>query len=221
MGRPTTIPVALLAVLVVAGLAFLLLRALQPPQEARNSVQVEPAEQSPTPPPTTEPHNINDVLALIAEERKGRAVELFLELVDGRPEPSALRPIRLSEEDFVRLPATERDRLQEELLSTFGHARALAKEIDRRARDALAEGNRDRARKLLEGLKHLGAANVGPEVTKLAELVGEAMVRLAEDGLSAMKEGGVGSPTTQNSEGAYFLRRGAFARDPCVRAGWI
>ena len=194
MGKSATKVLALVGVLIVAGLGFLLLRTWPQSQQGHSGAENHATQASSASSPTIAGHDINDVLALMSDKRQEQAIELFLELVDSDPPPSVLRPVQLSEDQFIRLPRAERERLQEELLATFDQVRALAKEIERRAQDSLAREDRPRAKRLLEGLRQFGAANIGPEVTKLAELVGQAMVNLAEQGLSAINEG---SPPAQ------------------------
>jgi len=189
MKRCEKVAIVPLVFAVVASVALVVsssCRAPQQPNDGTGGSSVESVDRQPPQRSAASSRNIADVLSLLEKGNADEAVGLFLELVKAGAPDTAFRPTNLSEDAFVRLPAAERDRLQSELLATFHEMRVFAKEIDRRGHDALARGDRDGAQTLFDGLMRLGDANTGKQVTKLADLVGQAIVKRAKQGLGAM-----------------------------------
>ncbi len=132
------------------------------------------------------PH-IENVLDQWSAGRHEEAVRALLMLSESQAPPAAYRPFDLTERQFAELPQTDRDALREKMLARLDVLRELARELARRARQAAAQGHREEAERLLKVVKRLGAANRGPEVTLVVDLVGQAIERLADDELAELK----------------------------------
>lgn len=116
--------------------------------------------------------------------RQDEVIRRFLELTVERPAAEDLRISRLSERQFVALPKAEQDRVREHLISRLRSLREIAKGVVQKAETAHAQGDSRKARELLRSIKHVGAANRGPEVTELAGLGGRAIEELADERLA-------------------------------------
>ncbi len=121
-----------------------------------------------------------------AEGQLDPAVELLLQLVAGRADAAAYRPFRLSEQQFVALAPAEREALRDQMLTTLDGMRAVARELERRARDAHLAGDSAGAARHLHAMKQLGAANREPEVPQLVDLVGKTIAERADAVLSEL-----------------------------------
>ena len=208
MGSFTRKPLAVLSGSLVAGFLLCSCTSREPTPP---DTKTRPTGQTTSPAPARVSGaailTINDVLQLWAEDRKDSAVALFLELVDQHAPPAALRPSQLSEEQFVSLPRGERERLQAELLATFKQTRLFAKHIEHLGNEALAKGDTEKAKRYFEALHRLGATNMGPDVTKLANMIGELAVKLAQRGFEAVDaspdtlQGSIKSPTEEDRGG--------------------
>lgn len=115
------------------------------------------------------------------------AVHVLLDLADTQADAVRYRPFNISEEQFLGLPAAERDALREKMLTTLEVMRDLARELDRRAREARLVGESASAARHLLAMKRLGEANRGPELTLLVDLVGKAIAERADKGMSELK----------------------------------
>lgn len=133
-----------------------------------------------------EPIHINDILQQWSAGREEEAVRSFLRLAQTQPSAASYRFFDCSEQQFVSLPEAERDQLREKMLAKFKVVRKFARELDRRAKEALAADDFPTAERLLINMKRLGAANTGPEVALLTGLVGKAIQTLADDGLTEL-----------------------------------
>ena len=80
----------------------------------------------------------------------------------------------------------ERERVRENMIAKSTVMRDIARGIDLMAQEANAAGDWETAATMLRALKRFGAANRGPEVTKLIDLVGRAIEDLADRGLSRL-----------------------------------
>jgi predicted aspartyl protease len=149
-------------------------------KKAEQSTQTETstAPQGPT--------HVNAVLQQWSAGQQEDAVRAFLRLAEMQPADAGYRLFDCSEQQFVSLPEAERDQLREKMLARIKVARAFARELDRRAKEALAANDYPTAERLLAGLKRWGAANTGPEVARLTDLVGKALEKLADDGLAKL-----------------------------------
>lgn len=124
--------------------------------------------------------HISGILQQWSTGRQEEAVRDFLHLAETQPSAASYRPFDFSEEQFVSLPEAERDLMQEKILAKLKVLRKFARELDRRAKAALRTGDYTTAERLLVSMKRLGAANTGPEVTRVVELVGRAIESLAD-----------------------------------------
>lgn len=129
---------------------------------------------------------INEVLRYWSDGQADDAVQSLLELVDNRADAAAYRPFPISEQQFVALAPAERDALRDQMLTTVKHMAALARELARRAREAHRAGDFAGAARHLDAMKQLGMANREPEVPKLVDLVGQAIVKRADGVLSEL-----------------------------------
>lgn len=164
--------------------------------QGRFQTSVDKADQSsravdPPAPPTNTAH-INNVLQQWSTGREEEAVRSFLRLARTQPSDASYRFFDRSEQQFVSLPEAERDQLQEKMLAKFKVVRKFVRELDRRAKGALAADDFPTAERLLVSMKRLGAANTGAEVTLLAELVGKMIQTLADDGLTQLDKARAG-----------------------------
>lgn len=130
--------------------------------------------------------HVNDVLHQWSTGQEDEAVRAFLRLGQMPPTDASYRLFDLSERQFVALPEVERDQLQQRMLAKFKVVRAFARDLDRRANEALASDDLPMAEKLLLSMKRLGKANTGPEVAHLTNLVGKAIQKLADQGLTRL-----------------------------------
>jgi len=85
----------------------------------------------------------------------------------------------LSEKEFVALPQAEREEHRTTMLRKIELARALASEINRRGSLAIANDKPAEAAKYIQAMQRLAAANRGPNVTLLLNLIGESFARRA------------------------------------------
>jgi len=129
---------------------------------------------------------ISEVLRYWSNGMTDHAVQLLLELADSRADAASYRPFRISEQQFVALAPAEREALRDQMLTTLDSMRALARELDRRAREADRAGDFAGAAKHLDAMKRLGAANREPEVPQLVDLVGKAIMERADQVLSEL-----------------------------------
>lgn len=93
------------------------------------------------------------------------AVQVLLDLADTQADAVRYRPFNISEHQFVALPPAERDALREKMLTTLDVMRDLARELDRRAREAHRVGESASAARHLLAMKRLGEANRGVRAT--------------------------------------------------------
>jgi len=181
----------ILAVLiVVAGIIYSSVAICSSKGRGRFQSSVDEADRTiPTvdPRPTlADTTHVNAVLQQWSAGQQEDAVLAFLRLAEEQPADASYRLFDCSEQQFVSLPEAERDQLREKMLARFKVVRAFARELDRRAKEALAANDYPRAERLLAGLKRWGAANTGPEVARLTDLVGKALETLADDGLAKL-----------------------------------
>ncbi len=150
----------------------------------------EQASSRPAEPQTPRPAapSIGTVLDQWTAGRHEEALSTLMTISESYAAPACYRPFDITEPQFVALPQAEREALREKMLAGLVVLRKIARELDRRAREAAAAGDPERAAKLLEVMKRLGAANRGPEVTRLVDLVGQAIEKLAERGLSELRK---------------------------------
>ncbi len=88
----------------------------------------------------------------------------------------------MSEREFTSLAPDRRQQVLSKVMRQQRAMREMAREIDRRARAALAAGDRATARSLAHTLKALATAHQGEHVLEITNLVGQAIQQVA-DGL--------------------------------------
>ncbi|RME36884.1 MAG: hypothetical protein D6788_10705 [Planctomycetota bacterium] len=98
--------------------------------------------------------------------------------------------VAISEDDYLQLPCEQRVGVQGMLGESYTKARIFARQIVRRARKTWAQGDHRRALELLDALEAFGAGNTGPHVTRYADLVGKAIVRVAGETRKELQEAG-------------------------------
>lgn len=132
----------------------------------------------------------------------------MLRLAEEDGESSRYRPTEFSEKQFVdqylRLPEQEREFMRLSLARRCEDLHKIAREIDRRAKAALAAGDYGTAERFYNCLRRVGTANVGPEseVTKIGNMTGRSMAARAVAGLSEIavaKGAGTTAPTSNHS----------------------
>jgi hypothetical protein len=133
-------------------------------------------------------HDIDDILDLYSAGEHDAAVRMLLELAESRATSDRYRPFNFTEKEFIALPQAERDALSEKMVATTEIMRQLARELTQRALMASKSGEFTKSAELLMSAKRLGAANQGPEVTLLLDLVGEAIETLADRRLAELDQ---------------------------------
>lgn len=134
------------------------------------------------------PDNILAILQLWSAGRKDEAIEALVTSSKSGAPATNYRPYDLTEQQFIALPVAEQNTRRGEMVATFETLRDLVRAMERRARDAAAAGDRASAEALYRAMKAVGSANMGPEVTKLAEITGKSFVKWADQGLAELSE---------------------------------
>lgn len=111
---------------------------------------------------------------------------MLLVLCESDARISALRPYVMSERQFVTLPETQRESLRMRMAERMIVMRDVGREAIGRGQAAAATGKLSEARRLLRAVKRLGAANRGPQVTLVADLVGKALEDRADIALAEL-----------------------------------
>jgi len=93
----------------------------------------------------------------------------------------------LSEQDFGALPSNERERTQNEAIELTRTLRNLARHALSAGENAQATGDKQTTRAHCEAVLHLGQALSDPERLLLIQLVGKAIVKMAQERLSTVK----------------------------------
>jgi len=96
----------------------------------------------------------------------------------------------LSEGDFMRLPAAEREALSAVLIERSTRLRLLARAVAARAAEARDAGDLDDAESLIVMLERIARANTGEptEIVRIGHITGEAVARLGEEERAALLE---------------------------------
>jgi len=110
----------------------------------------------------------------------GPATQRFLDLALNARDEQALRAFDLSEEAFVALDAQERTATLERYSRISAGLRRLARAGVQRARAAAAAGGAETARRLLDAIERVGAANDRRDVVKIGQLTAQAVLRLVQ-----------------------------------------
>lgn len=107
------------------------------------------------------------------------AIEMLIKAAESE-DVEALQVFNLSEEDFVRLPETERETVREAKLAKVPILRELSMHTMQLARESAGRGDKEDADRLASALRALGRANSGEHLSDLANQVGQAILRLSE-----------------------------------------
>jgi len=140
------------------------------------------------------PLHIDDVLDQWVAGRREEAIRMLLDLSDSQQVSDYYRPFDLSEQEVVALPLTKREALKANMLVSLDVLREIVREIERRAKQALAAGEFETAKRMFLALKRVGTANRSPEVNLLVGSVGNAIDKIADQGLSDLKNGRTRQP---------------------------
>lgn len=177
---------------VLCAAVCLLLACAQP--EPRGPAADRLASPAPAPAEATaaadSPSDIREVLDLLRAGRNDDAVHALLRLCDSGAPEQAYRPHHMKETDFVMMSPQRREATTQHLLPDYDALRDLARELDRRAQQALAHGDKVTARRLYLAMRQLGFANVGGDTTLLANAVGKAILRQALARLDELEASG-------------------------------
>jgi hypothetical protein len=143
---------------------------------------------SSTPQARTEGVLFRDVLASWESGRQDEAVKQLLSMRWDQPGVFTDVPMmNLSEKDFTALPANERERTAKEAIELSNTLRNLARHALSTGQQAQASGDKQTAKAHYEAVLHLGQALSTSERLLLIQLVGKALVKTAEERLSAAK----------------------------------
>jgi len=130
--------------------------------------------------------DVHEVLEAWSAGDSEQAVKQFLHMWDANAPLDRYRLHHMSEEQFVALPAADRDRQGSELAAELEVLNRFSGHLVSRARAAADSGDMGAAEKILAATQRLGAANMGPSVTRLANTVGEAIHQRAAQELSEL-----------------------------------
>ncbi len=132
---------------------------------------------------------INGILDSWAVGSKAQAINELMKIADGSDDATLFRPYDFSEEAFVALPRSEREALQKEMLERYSLLKRFALDVRERAQQAVVNGERSKAERMLAVMKQLGEANTGPDVTSVAQLIGRFIRERAAESLDELKSG--------------------------------
>jgi len=89
-------------------------------------------------------------------------------------------PLRLTEEEFIKLSVAERQSKSPEMMSQLDELKRLAGAVAQAGREAAAKGNATQARKYFVALRQCGTALDSSDRMRLVQLVGQGMKKAAE-----------------------------------------
>ncbi len=121
----------------------------------------------------------------VAEES---AIHVIIQLSEPPGHEKRLRVCDMSEEQWVAHWGDDWQRQRDVLVRRLTDLRFLANQLVGRAAYLKSAGETDKAVKILNAVKRLGAANQGPGVPKVCDIVGKAIENLAEKNLAAMHD---------------------------------
>ena len=131
-----------------------------------------------------------DMLASWESGRKEDAVEQLLSIRWVEPALFADVPhLSLSEDEFkaLSLSGDERTRRQEEYMELVSTFKNLSRHCCSVGENALATGDKETAKAHYEAVLHLGEALSSPKRVSMMQGTGKALMRMAEEKLSALK----------------------------------
>jgi hypothetical protein len=140
--------------------------------------------------PTSQP--IEAILDQWSAGQREEAIQALLALYDSQAAEVCYRPCSMSEQEFVaqwgEKGAVWGEAFRQKLAAQLGVLRQIARELERRAKEAAAAGDLAAATRLLETLKRVGAANRAPGLVLIAGLVGEKLEEVADAGLAELNK---------------------------------
>ncbi len=121
------------------------------------------------------------------EKDSSWAIEAFLQVDWSKgDEVFAGTNLSMSEADFVRQTAAERQRVSEQNLKELATVRELARAVTAAGQKAADEGDRAQAERCFRGVHALGETLSAPDRMALVQLVGKALKELAQKKLDAL-----------------------------------
>lgn len=116
------------------------------------------------------------------------AIRVIIQLAESPEHDKLLRVCDMSEEQWVAHWGDDWQRQRDVLVRRLTDLRFLANQLVGRAAYLHGAGETDKAVKILNAVKRLGAANRGPGVPLVCDIVGKAIEELADKSLAAMPE---------------------------------
>lgn len=121
-------------------------------------------------------------------EAEDSAISVILQLAESVEHEKRLRVCDLSEAEWIAQAGVHWESQRTELAGLLQDLRFLSNELVSRAAYANGAGDVRLARKYLNAAKRLGAANRGPGVPLVCDIVGKAIEELADKNLATMSE---------------------------------
>ena len=121
----------------------------------------------------------------VAEDSAARAI---LQLAESPEHQKLLCVCDMSEQEWVAHWGDAWERQRDVLVRRLTHLRFLANQLVGRAVYLKSLGEKQKAATILRAVKRLGAANRGPGVPLVCDIVGKAIEELADKSLAAMPE---------------------------------
>lgn len=121
----------------------------------------------------------------VAEESALRSI---VELAESPEHEKRLRLCDMSEQEWVAHWGGEWERQRDILTRRLTHLRFLARQLVDRAIYLNSAGEQEKAVKILTTVKRLGAANRGPGVPLVCDIVGKAIEELVDKNLAAISK---------------------------------
>ncbi len=134
----------------------------------------EPAESE----PASQAWSGRDPLALWNEGKSSEALDALGEWAGLREPPLLIEA--MSERAFASLAPDRREQVRSKVMRQQRAMRNLAREVDRRARAALAAGDRATARSMAHMIKTLATTHQGERVLKITHLTSQAIEQVAD-----------------------------------------
>lgn len=130
---------------------------------------------------------LDDILSSVSTSQAAMSpvpesdVESLVKLSNSPDWRVSLSAFPLTESEYASLPSQERERLLEQYLGEAGALKGLAEAAMNEADEARLEGNDARAELIEMSVLRLAQANQGEDRLKLANLIGDSIVRQLVD----------------------------------------
>lgn len=193
---PRTTPLACAAILAVTVLCLSGQSGCDKQGAPRPASALSSLNSAPTDGGSTAPdrQNIREILAVWADGRTDAAIASLLKLAESDAPDEDFRPSLMSETAFAkeytrqvsRTSVEEAGQWAKEQLAGCTSLADFSRELVRRAQRAMDAGDHAAARRLYSCLRRVGSANVGNDevVCKMANLVGQSLIKEADEGLA-------------------------------------